>query len=220
MKNPIQMKSMKIPACFAVLLAALLAFPLHQALADQDPHAVVEGVTEKLLSDISSYRKALNDAGDRSEREARMADFLGQLQQTLEPVVDFPWIALNVMGSHRQTATPEQQERFREVFTRALVETYGRGLLSYSGQDIVVLPSGAGQRRVTVRQEIRGADGRIPLLYSMGVDSDGDWKVVNVIINGINLGTTFRNQFAQSYSRYGGDIDKVVDNWAVQNPDN
>lgn len=217
--------SVKIPACLAVCLAVLLAFPQSQALANQvesDPHAVVEAVTEKLLGDISSYRKALDRASDRSERDAHMASFFGQLESTLEPVVDFQWIALNVMGSQRQQATAEQQERFRAVFSRALVETYGRGLLSYSGQDIVVLPSTESvtdQRRVTVRQEIRGADSRVPLLYSMSVNRDGDWKVVNVIINGINLGTTFRNQFAQSYASYGGNIDKVIDNWAVQNPD-
>lgn len=216
-------KNIRLPLWLATLIAVVLTLAQHQVLADQEPHAVIEAVTKKVLDDIGSYREALREASDNSENDARMTEFFGKLQDTLEPVVDFRWIALNVMGNHRQKATPEQQERFREVFTQALVETYGRGLLSYSGQQIVVVPPSepaADQRRVTVRQEIHSDDGRIPLLYSMGASRSGDWKVVNVIINGINLGTTFRNQFAQAYNRYGGDIDRVVDNWAVQNPDN
>ena len=41
----------------------------------------------------------------------------------------------------------------------------------------------------------------------------GEWMVVNVVINGINLGKTFRNQFVQSAQRSGGDIDQVIDGW-------
>jgi phospholipid transport system substrate-binding protein len=34
-----------------------------------------------------------------------------------------------------------------------------------------------------------------------------------VVINGINLGKTFRNQFVQSAQRSGGNIDKVISGW-------
>ncbi len=214
---------MKIPAYFAVIFAFLLVFSQQVAMAEDfssDPHQLVRQVTDQLLEDIARYRQAMESATSRAERDSRMEDFLGELRATLEPVVDFQWIALNVMGNHRQAATPEQRERFREIFTRGLVETYGRGLLSYSDQRIVVHPPRQpveDQRRVTVFQEIQGADGRYPLQYSMALNRGGDWKVVNVIINGINLGNTFRNQFSQAYSRHG-DIDAVIDNWAVQNP--
>ena len=42
----------------------------------------------------------------------------------------------------------------------------------------------------------------------------GEWMVVNVVINGINLGKTFRNQFVQSAQRSGGNIDQVISGWS------
>lgn len=216
--------NMKLPVVIAALLAATLTFStLASASAEpaMSPHQLVEDVTGKLLGDIARYREAVNKAPSEAQKTALMNEFFASLQTTLEPAIDFNWIALNVMGKHRNDATPEQVERFTKAFTQGLVETYGRGLLSYSNQKIVVIPSTedvGDKRRVTVRQEIQGADAKYPLLYSMGLNRRGEWKVVNVIINGINLGTTFRNQFAQAYSQSGGDLDKVISNWATQVP--
>ncbi|KJS07982.1 MAG: hypothetical protein VR73_07450 [Gammaproteobacteria bacterium BRH_c0] len=215
---------MKLTAFIAALVVSLLTFsPLASAAAEPgvSPHQLVEEVTEKLLGDIARYRDALDSAGGEKEKNALINQFFDQLNSTLQPVVDFPWIALNVMGKHRKDATPEQIADFTKAFTRGLVETYGRGLLSYSDQKIVVIPASEAvgdKRRVTVRQEIQGADAKYPLLYSMGLNRKGEWKVVNVIINGINLGSTFRNQFAQAYAQNNGDMDKVIANWAAQVP--
>jgi phospholipid transport system substrate-binding protein len=38
--------------------------------------------------------------------------------------------------------------------------------------------------------------------------------VVNVIVNGINLGLTFRNQFDQSMRDNNRDYDAVIRNWS------
>lgn len=184
----------------------------------QAPDKLVENVTEALLSDIATYREALDKAGSEAQKQALLDDFYQRLTATLEPVVDFRWIALNVMGPYRKQATSEQRRQFRDVFTRGLVETYGRGLLTYSDQEIIVFPLKdelAGKRKVVVSQEIQGADQSYPLLYSMGLNKEGSWKVINVVINGINLGSTFRNQFVQAANKYNGDIDKVIANWAV-----
>ena len=41
-----------------------------------------------------------------------------------------------------------------------------------------------------------------------------EWKVRNVIINGINIGKLFRDQFADAMQRNGNDLDKTIDGWA------
>ncbi len=45
---------------------------------------------------------------------------------------------------------------------------------------------------------------------------DGQWKVVNVIVNGINLGLTFRNQFDQAMRDHNRDYDAVINGWSPQ----
>jgi len=37
----------------------------------------------------------------------------------------------------------------------------------------------------------------------------------NVIIEGLNLGLIYQNQFTTAVATYDGDIDKVIDNWTV-----
>ena len=64
------------------------------------------------------------------------------------------------MGRYSKTASPEQRERFTQVLRDGLVETYGRGLIGYKDQEIVLLeamPLAKEQRKVTVRQEIRSS---------------------------------------------------------------
>lgn len=199
-------------------MAAVVQAAESAAAASTAPDELVRRVTDTLLTDIASYREALAKAGQTSEKNVLLQDFYQTLTTTLKPIIDFNWISLNVMGKYRKQASSEQRKHFKEVFTTGLVETYGRGLLSYSDQKIIVHPlsdSDKDKRKVVVNQEIRGADKSYPLQYSMGLNRDGEWKVINVIINGINLGQTFRNQFDQAASTYNGDIDKVIANWTV-----
>lgn len=172
-----------------------------------DPYKKIEQVTVELLDIIAAYRDTYP--------ETEVAYF-GKLDQLLSAHVDFGFIARNVMGNYGRTASSEQREQFAVTFRNGLVETYGRGLISYNDQKIVLLdtaPVKKGQRRVTVKQEIRSSDNVYPLEYSLARKKTGEWMVVNVVINGINLGKTFRNQFVQSAQRSAGDIDKVISGW-------
>ena len=95
-----------------------------------------------------------------------------------------------------------------------------QAIAQYNNQKIVLVDDKAipeGQRKATIKQEIRSSDSIYPLEYSLARKKSGEWMVVNVIINGINLGKTFRNQFAQSAQRAGGDIDQVISGWSSSN---
>ena len=65
--------------------------------------------------------------------------------------------------------------------------------------------------------EIHTAQGEVwPVVYSMAQDDSGEWRVRNLIVNGINMGLTYRNQFnsAARDPKYGGDLDPVIAEWA------
>ncbi len=180
------------------------------------PYRLIEDVTADVLAKIASHRGKIDAEGSAEEKERQLNYFFDEIDAALSNVIDFNWIARNVMGAYGKSASADQRAAFAETFRAGLVETYGRGLLSYSNQKIVVLPGAenyAEKRKVSVRQEIRGADGNYPLEYSMGLSKSGQWRIINVIINGINLGKTFRNQFVRAAQKNGGDIDAVIANW-------
>ena len=167
-----------------------------------------------MLAEIDRHRAEFDASAEETVKQQQFDCFVGEVDRILGKIVDFDWIALKVMGGDGKVASPEQKAQFAETFRAGLVETYGRGLLNYSSQKIVLLPAEAieEKRKVTVHQQIVGDEATYPLDYTMGL-KDGEWKVINVIINGINLGKTFRGQFAQSSQKNNGDIDKVIASW-------
>ncbi|MCY1428234.1 MlaC protein [compost metagenome] len=69
-------------------------------------------------------------------------------------------------------------------------------------------------QRTSVGMEVKDSKGTIyPVSYTM-VNINGQWMLRNVIINGINIGKLFRDQFADTMQRNGNDLDKTINGWA------
>ncbi|WP_175253093.1 phospholipid-binding protein MlaC [Pseudomonas sp. BMW13] len=190
-----------------LLLTLLAAMPL-LALAAPSAHEVVQQTTDTLLADLKA---------NKDEYRRDPAAFYQSLNDILGPVVDVDGISRGVMTvRYSRQASPEQMSRFQENFKRSLMQFYGNALLEYDNQDIRVLPATGKQdaERTSIGMEIRDGKGVVyPLSYTM-VSMDGVWKLRNVVINGINVGKLFRDQFAQSMQNNRNDLDKVIDTWA------
>lgn len=185
-----------------------LAAVSFQALAAPAAHEVVQQTTTTLLADLKANKEQY-----RTDPGA----FYNALNSILGPVVDVDGISRGVMTvRYSRQASPEQMQRFQENFKRSLMQFYGNALLEYNNQDIRVLPVSGQQdpERTSVNMEIKDGKGVVyPLSYTM-VSLDGTWKMRNVVINGINVGKLFRDQFAQAMQDNRNDLDKVIDNWA------
>lgn len=190
-------------------------------------HQVVEGTTAALLTLIDNAKTYIESDEPR---------FYTELGELLKEFVDFDAFARGVMGKYASSArlaslSTEQQlllnaqiERFSAIFTESLINTYGRGLLVFDGERIEVLPpkksaeERAAQGKAVVKQLIYGdRDQPYEIYYSLRRNNDEMWKIRNMIIESSNLGKIYRNQFDNAYKVYEGDIDKVIDNWAVSN---
>jgi phospholipid transport system substrate-binding protein len=207
---------------FALLLASLKTF------ADAtlpEPYQIVQQTTEQVLAIIGEGK------GYYDKDPAR---FNKQVEAVMDKVVDFESFARGVMGPYAgaqryQALTTEQEksefrariQRFSETFKQSLIETYAKGLLKFNGQKIETLPPRKGDDvasgNVAVLQNIYGsADKPYVVQYTMRRNRDGAWKLQNVIIEGINLGQTYRSQFAAAADQYHGNLDKVIANWRVE----
>ena len=132
------------------------------------------------------------------------------------PFVDIDGIARSVMGQYFRQATPAQQKEFARVFKQSLVRTYAKGLTSYEDQKIVFKPYKAGTdtQKAQVNVDVHGDGGQVfPVTFQMQMDKAGKWKVRNLILNGINLGLTFRNQFSSAVESNRGSLDKAIAGW-------
>jgi phospholipid transport system substrate-binding protein len=170
---------------------------------------LVEQTTDQMLVLIEDAKAYVDEDPER---------FYGEVEALLEPVIDFPSFARSVMAVHYRDATPEQRDRFAEGFKWSLVRTYAVALTEFTDGDVRIIPSNQPQRRpdrASVKQEIRSGGEVYPVVYSMALSDDGGWLLRNIIINGINMGLTYRNQFASAVKdpQYGGDMDRAIDGW-------
>ena len=158
--------------------------------------------------------------------------YYGQIEALLDPLIDFRGFARKVMGpyasSERYRSLNEsgrkqlrdQLDRFTDTMRGSLVRTYSKGLLAFGGSRIELeTPGNDGadtSQRVSLQQRVY-ADRATPyeVLYQMGKEQSGEWKLLNVIIESVNLGEVYRDQFLASARDHDGDLDAVIKNWAT-----
>ena len=185
-------------------------------------YAVVEDATERVMVVVTEAQTYVDEDPER---------YYGEIQVIFDPVIDFRGFSRRVMGpyasSERYRSLDEagraqlrdQLDRFSEVMRVGLVRTYGKGLLAFGSSRIeVVQPEedDSAEPRVSVRQLIYSDEPEpYEVLYQMGRNKSDEWKLLNVIIESINLGEIYRNQFEAAARKHEGDLDSVIDNWST-----
>ena len=178
----------------------------------KSPHELVEGSTKALIEFIEQAKPYAKTETERYYRE---------VEALLSPVVDFKNFSRGVMAVHYKKATPEQRERFRESFKWGLVKTYSLALTEFNDGEVAVLPPDRepdNPKRQRVKMEIRAPSGEVyPVVYALRQNKSGRWRIYNLVVNGVNMGLTFRSQFASAMKdrRYSGDLDQVIEAWAT-----
>ena len=190
------------------LLVLLAALPLMaNAAPGQSAHDLIQDTTNRMLADLQA---------NKEKYKQDPQDFYAALNNIVGPVVDAEGISKSIMTvKYSRKATPAQMQRFQENFKRGLFQFYGNALLEYNNQGITVDPAkDESGDRTSVNMTVKGSNGAIyPVQYTLEKIS-GEWKLRNVIINGINIGKLFRDQFADAMQRNGNDLDKTIDGWA------
>jgi phospholipid transport system substrate-binding protein len=142
--------------------------------------------------------------------------FTEVISQAFSPIVDFKRISKNVMGKYYKNASEAQRLRFSKVFQSSLLSTYSKTLVEFQDEKIVVIPpieELSKPNRAKVRIEIITSTKKYQGIYSMHLDQNSRWKIVNIYIAGVDLGRTFRNQFYSLMERNSKDYDLVIDTW-------
>jgi phospholipid transport system substrate-binding protein len=170
-------------------------------------HELVQDTTSKMLADLTA---------NKEQYKQDPTKFYDSLNTIVGPVVDAEGISRSIMTvKYSRKATPAQMQTFQENFKKGLFQFYGNALLEYNNQGITVDPAkDESGDRTSIGMTVKGSNGAIyPVQYTLEKVS-GEWKLRNVIINGINIGKLFRDQFADAMQRNGNDLDKTINGWA------
>jgi phospholipid transport system substrate-binding protein len=165
--------------------------PCTPVLAEKSPVEVLQGMSDHVLEIIKEDPSILDD-------KARLRSIADQV---VIPNIDFIALSQSVLGITWRKATPQQREVFEREFRALLMNTYLNSIsrADYHGQSIRYLPLRTPPTgdRAEVDAEIEQPNG--PLIHAtfrMYRRDGGDWKVYDVVAEGVSLVITQRSTFS------------------------
>ena len=177
-------------------------------LEAKSAHEYVETVHENIIQVIKTEQENFSNKPEK---------FVDSISDALAPIVDFKMISRSVMGKYYKNTTTEQRQNFAKVFETTLLNSYSKTLAEFRDEEIVVLPEtkkSMKKGRARVNLQIITNTKIYEGSYSMYLDANMEWKIINIIINGVNLGRTLRNQFDSLMIANSNNIDKVIETWS------
>ncbi|MGH8244967.1 MAG: MlaC/ttg2D family ABC transporter substrate-binding protein [Gammaproteobacteria bacterium] len=195
---------------FRSFVAGILSWPLFLAAAlaaAPSAEEIIRTTTDQVVDRL---------VAQKAELQAHPELIYGLIHELVIPHFDFSSMAKWVLGKNWKDATQEQRDDFVNQFRTLLVRTYAKALLEYSEEEIRFLPSeqNPDSNLVVVKSEVEQPGGTtpIPINYRLHV-SGGEWKVVDVAVDGVSLISTYRGSFASEIQKHGLDalIAKLVE---------
>ena len=187
-------------------LTLLLAcgFVSTTVVAAVPPQDLIKQTSQQM---IKALQQEKTDLKKNPERVTQLVN------EIVLPHFDFERMSRLALGRYWRRADEKQRAEFVEQFRALLVRTYRSALTEYRDQTIKYLPfnddlSGGD---VTVKTEVEQPGGSsIPIDYRLHTGS-GEWKVYDVIIDGVSLVINYRTSFSSEIRQSGisGLIDKL-----------
>ncbi len=178
----------------------LLPFMLTTVYATtQSAEEVVRSTLDQVIEQLRS---------ERGDLEVPPEHTFALIQDRVVPHFDFPVMSRWILGINWIKASQDQRQAFINEFKTLMVCTYAKTLMDYSVKEIRYLPVQAEPKTnlAMVKTEIwtNGSSNEIPINYKMHI-SNGEWKVIDITVEGISLVRTYRGLFASEIRKNGLD---------------
>nr|WP_218954463.1 ABC transporter substrate-binding protein [Acinetobacter sp. YH01008] len=176
------------------------------AAPSEAPPAFIKKVADGLIERLKA---------DNAKLQSNPALVKSIVRQNLDPYIDSQSFTRIVMGTYatNQYSTAAQRAQFEKNFRETLIENYGSAFAKFSNQTYSVRPyKASNSKNPVVTIDFNNKGEKIPVAFQL-VDKGSKWKIRNINVSGIDLGLQFRNQFAATVKRNGGNIDKAIANF-------
>lgn len=167
-----------------VLAGTMLLASLMTRAEAGEPQEKVRRTVEDVLAVVAD--KALQP----QERHAK-------IRQAVLHRFGFEEMAQRSMGQHWRTLTPQQRQEFVELFTELLERSYTTRIAGYKAgpQGIRYPREESNGDQAIVHTEITSERDLATAVNYHLLHKDGDWKVYDVVIEGVSLVNNYRTQF-------------------------
>ena len=187
------------------LLCSVFIFLLLTQSVGADDKDVVKELLEKRVEAAIAVLQT-NDL-DQQEKNKQIIDIV-------TPLFDFPLMAKLSLGrKYWPGLVEEKRQRFIDLFTKRLKESYLDKLTLYTDEKVVFKTPVQDKRKIQVPTELISKNNTISMLYKFYESTS--WLIYDLEIQGVSIISTYRSQFDQVLSK--GTIDDLLTK--LENPE-
>ncbi len=168
--------------------------------------AAENDIAVRFVTDLgdNAIQMLINDTLDQNQR-------LDEFRRLLVVGFDIPLISRYVLGRYWRRASPEERNEYLHLFEEFLVRTYAARLGQYGGETLEIKTARTdGDRDVIVRSEIIPSDGPAVRVDWRVRNFDGNYRIIDVVVEGISMIITQRDEFAAVIESSGGRVEGLL----------
>lgn len=170
-----------------LVASAILAVPLAAAYAGV-PFDIVKAHISQVLEVLGD--QALTGEGGKKIKEEKV-------RATSEDLFDFVELSKRSLGQNWNRFSPEQRQAFVPLYKLLLQNAYSGRITSYTDEKIVFGKEIAlSEKTVEVQTTLVTKTADISINYRL-IENDNQWKVYDVVIEGVSLINNYRSQFRE-----------------------
>ena len=173
-------------------------------------------VEEYVLEQHNNIFKFINDSENLLEEDR--IKFLEGLEDALKDLIISKEISKRVLGKKNYIlATKKQKNDFDLKFKNTLFDTYSTALVEIDNANIIIDSHVHPNERLDlaiVKMSVSVSDTEFDLIYKMK-KIEGKWRVIGIILDGIDLIAIFRKQFNKLLADFDGNFDLAIQNWEL-----
>lgn len=118
-----------------------------------------------------------------------------EIEAVVTPMFDFPLMAKLSLGKNHWTGlTPENKDRFTELFVKRLRQSYLDKLTAYTDEKVIYGSAVEVDKKVHISTDLVSKGNKISMLYKLYA-SQSDWRIYDIEIQGVSLIRSYRSQF-------------------------
>ena len=170
----------------ALTLIILLIIPL--SVYAGAPLDSVKGNVNKVL-DVLRDPALKGESGKKTKRQ--------KIRSISDKMFDYSELSRRTLGQDWKKLNPAQQNEFADLYKSLLEDAYADKIINYTDEKVAFSKENQlSEKTFEVQTTVLTKKADIPIYYRV-IQKDGQWKVYDVVIEGVSLINNYRNQFRE-----------------------
>gem|GEM_PF-433454 len=161
---------------------------------------------EDFVRQISDKAIAFLSDSDLSQLEKQK-----KFEVLLERHFDLNIMGKYALGRYWRVATPAEREEYNVLFQRMVIDLYSQRFSEYSNQHVEVDGAIQKGKNILVRSKVIDLSGSDIELSWVVKRKNGEYRVIDLLVEGVSMVITQRSDFSSVIQRGGGKVQVLIE---------